>query len=572
MQQDTALIRNFKLLPQASLAQLKQSLGLKMSVPELVFCAKHYNSRPTGEISIEALRFIDALACPAHTEPCKVAVGEMLTDREDYAQSFADALAKLKELGKEPEKPFTLQDFADLPARYLAALRDNACAEPVGIGGSDASYAARGLATLTRVESPVGHFDLLQELISGLDTHAAYADTLLLLSPSEEMNAQAFDAAVIPLLRGSEAHAQIHCICDCSTQSIAHAVLRISNGAVINLARLPAPLQSTLALTECHAGLLLALPQEAAWKLQEEAAVYNLSACCFGVADHAGYLIIRHQKDTLLSLDQPYLKSICFIRSYTLRLDDTTQTDDRIHPIDLPLRAPAEALAEQEPAEQLLLRTLPPLRTRNAVYAKATSYHTSIRCAVKAYCTAVAAGSDPRCISLTVRLEQSGPRSAASSAMLSALLGLHRFAMELGVPLHTDAALDCANVGTTVLASAPSDMIIPSTLQGGGRIYLLQPTCDADGLPDFGQLRALISYLRRAITDGKIKSARAFAGITASDALAAMANGRVSVIPNPHTALSASNICPCAFLVEAEDVIEGDLIALSTPENLANSL
>ena len=568
-------IRNFKLLPQASLAQLKQSLGLKMSIAELAFCAKHYTADPTGEISIDALQWIDALACPARTELCKIAVGEMQTDSEACAQAFADAIAKLKELGRDPEKPYTLQDLADLPARYLSALHPGAQAEPVGIDGTNAYYAAKGLAARARLQSPTRHFDLLQALLPSLDTHAAYTDTLMLLCPGEGMDDLTFDAELPLLLRESDASAQLHCICDCGTQSIAHAILHISSGAVINLARLPEGLQSAQALTRCFTGLLLALPQEAAWTLQAQAVARGMQACCFGVADHAGHLIIRNQKDLVFSLHIPYLRSICFIRSYTLRPEDAAYAVQSAYTSELPLRAPQEALTEQEeeeePTEQLLVRTLPPLRAHNATQAASTSYQATLKCAVLAHCAAVAAGSDPQAVRLRVRLAQNGTRSAASSALLSGLLGLHRFAMELGVPVDTDGELQAQHAGTTVLASAPSDLVLPGTLQGGGRIYLLQATRNADGSPDFDELRTLISYLRRAMLAGKISAARAFADASADDVLLKMAHD-VQLLPNPHAVQLAKQNCTYGFLVEATEPLEGDLIALSAPKILANSL
>ena len=157
MEQDLTVIQNFNVAPQKSLELLGQRLGLRMSRAELLFCARHYKSRSSGEITIDALRFIDALACPAHISLAKIAIGELLTDHDDIAQTYADAVSKLKALGKDPEKPFTLQDIADLSVRYTAAARSKDVTEPVGFGGTAAQYAARGYGSIDQIKHVVSH-------------------------------------------------------------------------------------------------------------------------------------------------------------------------------------------------------------------------------------------------------------------------------------------------------------------------------------------------------------------------------------------------------------------------------
>lgn len=571
MEQDLTVIQNFNVAPQKSLELLGQRLGLKMSRAELLFCARHYKGKANGEINVSALRFIDALACPAHTSLSKIAIGELLTDHAYIAETYADAVSKLKALGKDPEKPFTLQDIARLSARYTAALHQKDFTEPVGFDGTATEYAAQGLGVQFPLECSLGRFDVLQAIPFLPARTATYADALVLLLPAPDMAEQDFGSTVMSLLC-SETGKAVHCACDVEKESVAHAVLRLTSGAVLNLASLPEQMQDPLALTAPCTGLLLTLSQDAAPALIQAAQQIGLCAYEMGIVDHAGYLIVRHGKKTLLTLEVPYLKSICFIRSYTLRLEDA---DAQGTPAVLHLIAPQDATDESCDACDTVLRTLPPLRTRNAAYVQETCFRAAALCALKAYCTAVAAGDFPGQIWLNAQIWQSktSGTSRAAADMLGTLLGLYRASMELGVPVQTAAEFSPDQSGVAILASAPTDTLIPEKLQGRGKIYLLSPHFTENGLPVWSELRALIAYVRRAILDGKVKSARVICGSTPADELSLAASKSCGVILNPHGMQVLDTPSTCAFLIETDAELAGELIAVSTlPEYAQNAV
>lgn len=261
-EQELAVIQNFNLLPRSSLEQLGKRLRLRMSLPELLFCARQYQHPDKGTITLPTLRFLDALACPEHPTLAKIAVGGLKSEHAGIASAFSDAIADLKALGKDPEKPYTLNDFSLLSAR-----------------GS----------------RPTAH--PLQRACNG--------DVLVLLDASEQG------------ARDLIAHAR--CVCDCATESPVHALLRLCTGAVLELSRLPEQLQDPLALTRCSTALLLALPKQALPALPDAAAAQSLQATPLGVVTNQGTLEIRNDAQVLLSLDASYLRSICFIRAYELQ-------------------------------------------------------------------------------------------------------------------------------------------------------------------------------------------------------------------------------------------------------------
>lgn len=569
-EQEFAVIHDFSSLPEASLAMLSQRLGLGMKQAELTWCARNYKE---SDIKTDALRFIDALACPARTELSKVAIGELLTNEPYVAQTFADAIAKLKAMGKAPEKPITLQDLADLPARYLESIIGKDITEPIGTDGDAASFAAAGMRADISLQSEFGRFDTLLPLPCRLQQHADYADALVLLSPTPDIHDQSLEQALLTILTDAELCDHIHAIGDRSRESIAHAILRVSGGAVLNLARLPESLQSLQATTLCGQGLLIAIPRNHTEALLQKASEAGLVASHFGVVDHAGKLILKNGQDDLLSLDVTYLKSVCFIRSYVLRARSEQYSyadDDTFAPYAkaVYLQASEQELQELEPTCDTLLRTLPPLRTRNAVHTELVQnpYHHAALAAADAYVAAAASGSNPQRIWLQARLRtnaSASPTARAEQAFCS-LLGLYRASVELGVPVKTEADAASGTADLLVLASAPSDMVIPAVLQESGSVYLLRPLCDAYGLPDWRDLARMIAYLRHEMLACRVLSARALCGMTPMQALQQMTSADSEIEYLPGLESTCNLRCPGAILVVAAGEMQGDLIARAT--------
>ena len=282
IEKDNNVIHDFNSLPQSSLQTLAQNLGLRTSRTELAFCAKHYKAG-NGEISEQTLCMLDALACPAHVSPSKIAIGEMLTDHGEIAETYRDAIAKQKALGKPSDQPFLLSDLCDLPARYLQRLS----------GKEENAPCAK---------------------------QAQYADALVLLCPYTQACENAFDTSAAALLSDAEISPLLHFQTHLDRTSILHAVLKASRGAVINLARLPLAMQSQTALATPTRGILIAIAQKDLPLLQQKAQEHPLSCNYFGVVDQAEKIIIKNGTESLTELGVNYLSAICFVRSYALRL------------------------------------------------------------------------------------------------------------------------------------------------------------------------------------------------------------------------------------------------------------
>ena len=283
IEKDNNVIHDFNSLPQSSLQTLAQNLGLRTSRAELAFCAKHYKAGSSTEISVQTLRMLDALACPAHVSPSKIAIGEMLTDHEEIAEAYRDAIAKLKVLGKPSDQPITLFDLCDLPARYFQRLSGKETSAPE-------------------------------------TTQAQYADALVLLCPDAQATEANFDSSAAVLLADEEISPLLHFQKQLDRTSILHTVLKASRGAVINLARLPLYLQTQEALATPTHGILLAIAQKDLPLLQQKAQERQLACNYFGVVDQAEKIIIKNGTESLTELGVNYLNAICFVRSYALRL------------------------------------------------------------------------------------------------------------------------------------------------------------------------------------------------------------------------------------------------------------
>ena len=546
MEQDLTVIRNFHAAPEKSLELLGKRLGLRLSRAELVFCARRYKD---AEITPRALRLIDALACPERITLDKIAIGELLTDDDDIAATYADAVSKLNALGKPPEKPFTLQDIADLSVRYTAAAFKKSVNDPIGFGNTAVAYAADGMGVRLALQSDSGHFDVLAPLPFTPAPSAEQTDAIVLLCPAADMTAQDFGRAVTTLLC-SELGGKIRCFSDTSRESPAHAVLRTSAGAVFNLARLPEHLQDPLALATCHNAVLLILSQDTLPALTTAAQELGLCAYYSGIADQAGRLVIQYNKDVLMSLDTAYLRSICFVRSYSLRVDK--EQPAAAVPLFL---CGFESTSDQSSTAK---------RTRHAARTAKTGFASTALCALQAYLSAVAAGGNPEQIELSASIVQAKHKkmSASAAMLLSGLLGLHRAGAELRAPVQIHTDLRDRDNGTTVLASAPLDATVPASLQGG-KVYLLAPHTSEHGMPVWSEVRALSAYLSRAIKDGSVKSARVLCNTTPRMALNVQENGSIAFNPYAEQVLSKNIVL--GIIAESDGELAGELIALYTP-------
>lgn len=558
-----AKIQNFNSLSPSDLEDLGQALGLRMSRAELIYCAKHYQGRRDNSISAEELRFIDALACPSYTSPAKIAVSEMLTNEPYVAETFHDVITKLQALGKPSERPITLGDLASLPQRYLTALSNIKIPELIGTHDNARTYLEAGCISGMRLSCEQGCFDLLKKLPLSLQSEANYADALVLLLPAADTQSAVFDTALAQLICDPALRAQIHCASDTSRTSIAHTVLSLCSGAVLGVRRLPEQMQSLGALTENFPGLLLALPQDAVNAFHEKAEQTGVSLYYFGVVDHAGYLIIKDAKDAIIETSISYLKSICFIRSYSLRIE--SEACDHGAACTVPARITP---CDDAQTDACVAYTQMPLRTRNAVYTSIEQdpYHHALYGAADALCTAIATGAAPNQVYLHARMgaDLHTADRATMSHVLAALLGLYRFSMEMVVPVHTDVHPTMPEPDLLVLASAPTERSIPAALQGRGKIYLLRPLYDSFGFPVWEDFRKMIAYLHCAVQDGKIKSARAIGALSPAEVLTAMSEGACGIVPNPDFMQEMTAHYPCALLVETDCELQGDLVAVST--------
>ena len=547
------MIYNFTKPGPVSIDVIRSKLGLRMSHAELTFCAKHYKSKDGPNISISALRMLDALACPIHISPEKIAVGEMLTSCESVAMAYRDAIDKLNALGRSPETPITLQDIARLPTRFLQKMTGKHMQNRIGAQDSVLAYAAQGYACAYRLDSPYGSFDALTPLPFTPHKQAQYADALVLLYPPDQTAEAAFDHDATMLLYDSELALHVNLAVDIRESSILHAVLDTTKGAVINTARLPEGMQEAEALAAPVHGLFVAIPQSALPLLQSKAAEKGIGCHCFGVADHAGDLIVKSGTQSLFSMDINYLKTLCLIRSYTLRLHEN---EPQIKHTRTMLSASATGIAAD-------MQSTPKDQAANHISLSGAPFAHALTCAADAYCAAVAAGGDPETITLHVRLQATSqkPRSRSFGDALSALLGLHKFSMDTLVQIDTRVTFDANEPSLLVLADLQDRSLIPDTLQGQGYVSLLHPQTDAHGMPDTAELARLASYLHHHIKQGNITGARALCGCTPGQVLDGMTSRGCTLVRNQKYADLLCRKIPGAIIVESKCPTEGELIA-----------
>ncbi len=133
---DTAMVRHFRTAaPDEFLPVVNADLGLRLDAKTFLRLQGYFKNTALRDPGVGELRLLDALHRSGLHAPTRIAVGELTTESEAIAQTWADMMAKhgaLHGVGerrpheKVSSPPCTLMDALSLTGRYLyrAGLRD----------------------------------------------------------------------------------------------------------------------------------------------------------------------------------------------------------------------------------------------------------------------------------------------------------------------------------------------------------------------------------------------------------------------------------------------------------------
>ena len=174
-------------------------------------------------------------------------------------------------------------------------------------------------------------------------------------------------------------------------------------------------------------------------------------------------------------------------------------------------------------------------------------------------------------LAVGVEIPQDG--SAAEFAVALAL-GLYRAEAELGVSasvvsLQASPSVSCPKL--TVFSISESEQISSHFTLAGASIYLVNPQTQANGLPDFSDLRILAQKLAKPLGDGRIHAVGFAVSEPITEALCRMrANGLRECLTEPEGSLSSA-LPFAAILVSSEPLPFPCIGTVAEPAQLPES-
>ena len=125
-----------------ALPRLNQSLGLDMSVAVFAAIQAVYRERELREPLVGEVRLLATLHSLTASDAARVGVGEVCTDSDAVAETWADLMARRRLLAGGVPAPCTLPEILTATDSYLRRLGERPADAPVRVLAEDAACPA----------------------------------------------------------------------------------------------------------------------------------------------------------------------------------------------------------------------------------------------------------------------------------------------------------------------------------------------------------------------------------------------------------------------------------------------
>lgn len=571
-------LRGFKRYSKDQLARLRQELGLRMSEEVLARCADHYRTAERRDPVPHELRLIDTLATTSLSAPELLTVEQFLTNDGFVAETYSDLLRKRSTLNPEARTPVSLTEALTVASRYLdrsgkpmtlpkrTLLLDD-CSEARCIPGEANGFAISGARHQLRVTRRSGQGEVIEP-----------TDTVILFQPKRDVPMPTYQKQIGVLFKALGRVAPWKHFGKIREGGVlSHLLLSIPCGFYLFMNDLiPTVLDEFLfgdaaedeyendlieTLTKDYIGCHIAIvSSEFAAKYYNRAPEYGIQATFIGAPNRQNTVAVMKDDEALFAPSVDFLRSLLPVKPVTAELTDeehgTPCTASHI-PTSAQSCAYLQAVTPRTPADGIQIgETL-----CAAAFARPTDsfFKNAIYTALCPIFTLAAAGlayTEQR-LAIGMTISDKTDARAVGNA-LSAVLGLYRLQAELGIPAATASLLTDSETDTPELAvfcAADGQAQNGVLAEVGHPIYLLEPTYDENGLPDFKSLRELLHIVTDLARRDLIASTRVLCGESATDGLLKMSHdGRFCRLENE--AIAAGGKLPIALLLECKTEIE----------------
>jgi len=543
------IVLNFPRLTEKQLNNMIKDVGLKLSVAQLKELQTYYRKVEKRNPTLDELYFLGEYFTTC--DRSRYLVNELTTNSKMIAETYADAMEKREALTKTDAPP-TIGELFALSAKYLESRgkeysldkkkRKKLISRAEVLSGRDAELRliAEGYDTVCKTPiSAVGMKCAKKQKAKKLKK----GDFLLLISPAPEMSAKEFTALIKdPLL--DTCGTSMPTVIPMGEMTIIDAASSIPHGVYLDLDALYED-ESAAELDDlCRHpyGILAVVKATDIIDVMQLTTATKLRTTVIGSLISKKHISVKHGNYPLVTFTRDLLKAVTADEPLALRHNSSAEPGRLVANFRTLSRNRDISLAS---AEAQLTTT------------EASPYLTALYTAITAAAQCVASGAKYSNISLSYDI----PKFLSPSDALAATLGLYRAEIELcalnkgsrigihGDRLAVSAAAKLHHEPTPALLCAP-----------GNRVYLLTPRYNAEGLPDFENMRRMWRYLRTLTREDSVSSAFATGHDGAEAALKAISS-RFDFVPEPN--LDPALLKKCAaggFIVETPFAIEGILI------------
>ena len=570
-------IRNFSSYTPQQLEQMKQDLNIRMPLQKLAFCATYFQKQEKRDPSIAELQFLDSFSEKFKNAPSAIAPIELLTNDDFVAETYADMMQKRNSLHPNAKIPCTFSEAFGLASNYLVRA------------GKDVSLPNTLVYTEElRPSAPVGkenHLIVARDTRFGIrlikkKKHSLNdGDLLILLTADATISPTQYGEALSHFLNTPELTEQIKQIRTVGANGLLQEVLQMSDGANISLLRLarmgePMPLSM---LTDAYVGdCVIRIASNQYKQIENAIRPLGLRPLAFANATKNGRITAAQDATRSFSWSTDFLRALHPVNGISVELaNERTGTPAPItHTPVTPDTCAYLSQTENSLETETLgcndtLVAAATCRPEGAFFQNA--FDTALANVIKLAAAGCPFTEQRLAIVLDLPKTINTPLTAGEG--MSAILGLYRLQTELGIPMCAGRIYNTSKTAHpeitvyTLADGAPC----PSCFQkANDHIYCIAPALQANGLPNFRELRKLLTFLTDLRRRNVLQSVRLICRESVTTALASMRSEKLSCRMTGDVWAADGNI-PLAILLETTEAIDAKQVGIVTERDSAST-
>lgn len=527
------------------LAAIKAYFGLEADLNFLFQVQRHFAMIERREPYADELRFIDKAYMLGARSPSDLFLAELISNDLEAGAAYDDIRLKFNETDKDPRSVYSIADILTAGDTFLGKLGKDKPDSAKMISGSGAFIDAgfNGADDAFTVSSEIGgHCTVFsrQHSIKRPSTPLELDRIIFTVSKDPEMTQNDFSKTLAtavnsPYVKYSK---------ELSNMGALWAVLEKVNGAAIDISELMSSFYgfdaSSLLINMKNSAITIVsgtiIDDFFAYTEQN-----NLASFIIGKPYDAKRVTIRSGLGAPISLSSKFLAGIPHFKSFSAKISKQAKKTKSEHTF----------FVDGEKREYLASKNAKMVTN----ITSSGDFTDSALTLLEGVCRLVGAGVPRKDIIASFYSGANATTPDKAGETMSQLLGLYRTQSELALPSDGSTAefADSPFVSITLLAEKPQQMIPSKFEASGSRVYLLSPRYSASGLPEFKDVRLLLSYIEELSADEKIISARALGKAGALESIKLM-NSDSAVLKNIRECEKAAR---GSFIIETNFEISG---------------